>query len=200
MAAFIDLVRKRRSIRRFLPRPVPREKILSCLEAARLAPSASNAQPWRFIVVDEPGLKSALCREAFSGLYSASRFASQAPVVLVVLARVDLITHRIAPRIQGTRYYLIDVGIAVEHFILQAEEIGLSTCWVGWFNSRKVRRFLRVPRRYKVAALVPVGYAASHPPRETVRKPMGEIVSFNGLEGGVRPGEEECRKSPRPES
>jgi nitroreductase len=200
MASFIDLVRKRRSIRRFLPRPVAREEILACIEAARLAPSASNAQPWRFIVVDEPGLKDALCREAFSGIYSISQFTSQAPVVLVVLARLDFVTHRLAPQIQGMQFYLIDIGISVEHFVLQAEELGLSTCWVGWFNARKVRRLLRVPRKYKIVALLPVGYAASRPPRETVRKSLEEVVSFNELgEGAKSIKEKECRSHPRPE-
>jgi nitroreductase len=193
MTSFLDLVRKRRSIRRFLPRPVGREKLLTCLEAARLAPSASNSQPWRFLVIDDPGLKDRLCREAFSGIYAMSRFTAQAPVVLVVLARLDSLLHRLGHRLQRTPFYLIDIGISVEHFVLQAEELGLSTCWVGWFNARKTRRVLRVPRKYKIVALLPVGYAASRPPRETVRKPLDEVVWFNGI--GESGKEEECRSS-----
>jgi nitroreductase len=177
--SFIDLVRSRRSIRRFLPRPVEPEKITACLEAARLAPSAHNAQPWRFLVVDDPALKDALCREAFSGIYAASRFAAQAPVIVAILARTDLVTHVLGRRIQGTRYHLIDIGIAGEHFVLQAEELGLGTCWMGWFNSSKARRALKVPRTYKVMALMPVGYPASRPPRETVRKPLKEVAWHN---------------------
>jgi nitroreductase len=200
MATVLDLARRRRSIRRFLPRPVAREDILTCIEAARLAPSASNTQPWRFVVVDEPGLKDRLCGEAFSGLYSISRFTSQAPVVLVVLARLNFLANRVARQIQGTQFYLIDIGISVEHFVLQAEELGLATCWVGWFNARKVRRVLRVPRKYKIVALLPVGYAASRPPREAVRKPIEEVVSFNGLEGDAgSEKDEECLSHPRPE-
>ena len=87
MPAFMEIVRSRRSIRRYLPQPLEREKVLDCLEAARLAPSASNVQPWRFIVVDRPDLKDRLAREAFSGIYKASMFAAQAPVIVVVLAR-----------------------------------------------------------------------------------------------------------------
>jgi nitroreductase len=190
MPSFIDLVRSRRSIRRFLPRPVEREKILACLEAARLAPSAQNAQPWRFVVVDDPGLKENLCREAFSGVYSMCRFAAQAPVLIVILVRPGLVTHLLGRQFQGVQFYLVDVGIAGEHFILQAEELGLGTCWIGWFNGRKVRKVLKVPRGYKIVALLPVGYAASRPPRETVRKALDEVAWFNGI--GESGEDKEC--------
>ncbi len=198
MPAILDLVRRRRSIRRFLPRPVEREKLLVCLEAARLAPSASNSQPWRFIVVDDPKLKEDLCRKAFSGIYSVFRFAAQAPVILAVLARQNRSpVFRLGQRIQRTPFYLIDIGIAAEHFILQAEELGLSTCWMGWFNAAKARRALRTPRALKIVALVPVGYAASRPPGETVRKPLDEVAWFNGL--GRKDEDRECRNNPPPE-
>jgi nitroreductase len=198
MPVFMDLVRSRRSIRRFLPRPVEREKIMACLEAARLAPSAQNAQPWRFIVVDDPGLKESLCREAFSGVYSWCQFAAQAPVLVVILARPGLVAYRLLRQIQGTQFHLIDIGIAGEHFILQAEELGLGTCWIGWFSGRKVRKVLKVPRSYKIVALLPVGYAASRPPRETVRKAFGEVAWWNGI--GESGGDEECANDRTPES
>lgn len=198
MPALLELVRRRRSIRRFLPRPVERKKLLVCLEAARLAPSAANVQPWRFIVVDDPGLKENLCREAFSGFYSVSRFAAQAPTILVVLARLDVLANRLGRRVQRTPFYLIDIGISVEHFVLQAEELGLSTCWVGWFNERKTRRALRIPRKYKIVALLPVGYAASRPPRGAVRKPLEEVAWFNGI--GKEEKDPECRNNRPPES
>jgi nitroreductase len=181
MTAFIDIVRSRRSIRRFLPRPVEREKITACLEAARLAPSSHNSQPSRFVVVEEPGLKETLCNEAFTGIYKMSRFAAQAPVIIVVMAAIDVVTHRLGSRFQGVSFHLIDIGIAGEHLVLQAEELGLSTCWMGWFNRRRVRRVLKPPGKFKVVALLPIGYAASRPPRETVRKSLAEIAWWNGF-------------------
>ncbi len=189
MPTVMEIVKSRRSIRRYLPRPLEREKVLECLEAARLAPSAGNVQPWRFVVVDRPDLKDRLAREAFSGIYKASRFAAQAPVIVAVLARLDILAHRVGRSVQGTSFYLIDIGIAVEHLILRAEELGISTCWIGWFNARKVRKALDVPRRYKVTALIPMGYAASRPPRESPRKAMAEIAWFNGVETAAEPGE-----------
>jgi len=196
--AFNDLVRSRRSIRRFLPRAVEREKVIACLEAARLAPSAHNAQPWRFLVVDDPALKEKLCRRAFAGVYRISRFAAQAPVVIVVLVRKDIVVHFVGRRIQGTAYHLIDTGIAGEHLVLQAEELGLGTCWMGWFSRRGVRRALELPRRYKVVALIPVGYPASRPPAATGRKPLPDVAWWNRVGEGEEGGE--CGKAPTPEN
>ena len=182
MATPLDaLILSRRSIRRFLPDPVSREKILACVEAARLAPSAENAQPCRFLVIDEPELKAKAAGAAFSGIYGMTKFAAQAPVLIVVLAVRDNLLHRLGGSLQGTPFYLLDIGIAGEHFVLKAEELGLSTCWVGWFNPRRVRKVLRIPRKYKIAALFPLGYAASRPPSETKRKALEEIAWFNRI-------------------
>jgi len=181
MAVFMDLVTSRRSIRRFLGRSVEREKIAICLEAARLAPSAHNAQPARYVVIDDPALKEDVCRQAFSGIYSMCRFAAQAPVLVVILAKTSVVTHRLALGLQKVPFHFVDIGIAGEHFILQAEELGLATCWIGWFNGRKTRKALKVPRGYKIVALLPVGYAASRPPRPAVRKPLEEVAWWNGV-------------------
>jgi len=173
------LIRSRRSIRRYLPDPVDRDKIRACLEAARMAPSAENSQPWRFLVVDDPALKEQLAAEAFSGIYSMTKFAAQAPVLVIVLALPRLLTQAAGSGIQGVPFHFIDLGIAGEHFVLRAEEMGLATCWIGWFNVRRARRLLKIPRKYRIAALFALGYAASRPPSETKRKPLGEIAWFN---------------------
>ncbi len=176
---FQRIVRGRRSIRRFLPTPVEPEKLRACLEAARIAPSAHNVQPWRFIVVDDPGLKDRLASEAFSGIFSGSKFAAQAPVLLVVLTKPDLVADRLGGRFQGVRYHFIDIGIAGEHVVLQAEELGLATCWMGWFNYRRVRKVLGIPPIFKVVAMLAVGYAEKRPSREPPRRTFEGIVSFN---------------------
>jgi nitroreductase len=180
--AFQKILRNRRSIRRFLPAPVEREKLRACLEAARLAPSAHNAQPWRFVVVDDPGLKDRLAAAAFSGVYSGSKFAAQAPIIIVLLAKRGLIAHHLGGRLQNIPYHFIDMGIAGEHIVLQAEELGLATCWMGWFNYRRVRKVLKIPRTFKVVAMMPVGYAEKRPKREPPRKTFEEVVTFNGVE------------------
>ena len=178
---FQELVRSRRSVRRYLDKPVEREKIMVCLEAARLAPSAENVQPWRFLVIDDPEVKQRYAAAAFSGIYSFSRFAAKAPVLVVILARPDLLANRIGKQIQDVSFYLIDVGIAGEHFALQAEELGLGTCWIGWFNSRRTRKFFRIPRPFKIVCLIAVGYHEGMPGRDKKRKGLAEIAWFNRL-------------------
>jgi nitroreductase len=178
---FQELVRNRRSVRRYLDKPVEREKILACLEAARLAPSAENVQPWRFLVIDDPDVRQQFAAAAFSGIYSFSRFAAKAPVLIIILARPDLLANRIGKQIQGVSFYLIDVGIAGEHFALQAEELGLGTCWMGWFNSRRTRKFFRIPRQFKIVCLMTLGYHEARPGRDKNRKTLSEIAWFNRL-------------------
>ncbi|MEW5901511.1 MAG: nitroreductase family protein [Acidobacteriota bacterium] len=172
-------MRKRRSVRRYLDRPVEREKILVCLEAARLAPSAENVQPWRFLVLDDPAVKEKFSAAAFSGIYSFSRFAARAPVLIVILARLDILANRIGKQIQDVSFYLLDIGIAGEHLVLQAEELGLGTCWIGWFNARKTRKYFGIPRKYKIVSLMALGYSEQRPPREKNRKSLSEIAWFN---------------------
>jgi nitroreductase len=179
MGAFRELVQARKSIRHYLPQPVERDKILACLEAARLAPSAHNAQPWRFLVIDDPELKDGLAREAFSGIYKTTMFAAKAPVLIVILGKPDLLANRIGSVLQGIPYLSIDIGIAGEHVALQARELGLGTCWIGWFNYKKARRFLKVPRSHKVMAIMAMGYHESRPPREKDRLPLDRIAWFN---------------------
>ncbi len=176
---FQTILRGRRSIRRFSPAPVEPEKLRACLEAARLAPSAHNVQPWRIMVVDDPALKAKLADAAFGGLYKTSRFAAQAPVVLVLLARPGRAVVRLGSRIQGVPFYLLDMGIAGEHIVLQAEELGLATCWMGWFNYRRVRRSLGIPKSYRLVALMPLGYAEKRPLREPPRRTLEGIAASN---------------------
>lgn len=176
-----EIIQSRRSIRRYSPQPVEREKILACLEAARLAPSAENVQPWRFLVIDEPELKNQVAKEAFSGVYATSRFATGAPVLVLMMARLDLLANNLGRLVQGTQFYLLDLGIAGEHFVLKAEEQGLGTCWIGWFNLRAVRKLLDIPKKYRLVAMLSVGYPASRPVKPRSRKEIKDVAWFNRL-------------------
>ena len=134
--AFINLVQQRQSTRAYRATPVPRALIERCLEAARLAPSACNCQPWRFIVVDDLDTRSALATAAFSGVYSMCAFAKHAPVLIAVITERSSYAAALGGMFRGTQYNLIDIGIACEHLVLQATEEGLGTCWLGWFNEK----------------------------------------------------------------
>ena len=178
--ALLDLLKHRKSVRDFLDRPVEREKIMMCLEAARVAPSACNSQPWKFIVVDDRQLKDKLCDAAFSGIYSMNSFCKMAPVMVVVISEKSKFLASIGGMFRGTKYYLIDVGIAIEHFVLQAEELGLGTCWIGWFNERAVKSVLEIPQRKKIDILIALGYYDREKlGPEHGREPIDKTVSFN---------------------
>ena len=178
--ALLDLLKHRKSVRDFLDRPVEREKIMMCLEAARLAPSACNSQPWKFIVVDDRQLKNKLCDAAFSGIYLVNSFCKMAPVMVAVISEKSRFLARIGGMFRGTKYYLIDIGIAIEHFVLQAEDLGLGTCWIGWFNERAVKSTLNIPPHKKIDILIALGYYDREKlGPEHDRELIDKIVSFN---------------------
>ena len=176
---FLDLVKKRRSVRKYADRPVPREIISKCIEAARLAPSACNSQPWYFIVVDDEELKRKLVRGAFSGIYSMNSFAGTAKAFVVTVRDKSGYFARLAGAFRGVEYNLIDIGIACEHFILQAEEDGVGTCWLGWFNEKAVKKVLGIPKNKKADIIISMGYSDDPEPRDKVRRPVEEICRFN---------------------
>ena len=171
---FLELVKKRFSTRSYTEKRIEKEKIFKCLEAARLAPSACNSQPWKFIVLDTPSLKNSFCDAVFSGIYRTNIFAKKAPVIVAVVSENGNFTSKVGNMVKDTRYYLIDLGIAVEHFVLQATELGLGTCWLGWFNEKEAKKILKVPKNKRVDILLSVGYAAvtAH---EKKRRPLNEI-------------------------
>jgi len=176
----LDLLKHRKSVRDFLDRPVEREKIMMCLEAARLAPSACNSQPWRFIVVDDTRLKNKLCDAAFTGIYSINSFCKMAPVIVIGISEKSKFLARIGGMFRGTKYYLIDIGIACEHFVLQAEELNLGTCWIGWFNEKAVKSILNIPQRKKIDIVIALGYYDREKlGPEHGREPIDKIASFN---------------------
>ncbi len=178
--ALLDLIKHRKSVRDFRDKAVEREKIIMCLEAARLAPSACNSQPWKFIVVDDKQLKDKLCKAAFGGVYFINSFCKMAPVIVVVVSEKGKFMARIGGMFRGTKYYLIDIGIAIEHFVLQAEDLGLGTCWIGWFNERAVKSILNIPQQKKIDVLIALGYYDREKlGPEHDREPMDKIASFN---------------------
>jgi nitroreductase len=176
---FRELVRSRRSCRAFDPRPVDRELLAQCLEAARLAPSACNSQPWHFVVVDEPALRERLARATTSALLTLNRFVSQAPVLVAIVSERAKLVAKIGGAIKGKPYSLMDVGIAAEHFCLQATELGLGACMLGWFDERSAKRLLGVPRGKRVELLIAVGHPREQNSLPGPRKPLDEMSSWN---------------------
>lgn len=176
---FLELVQKRRSVRRYADKPVAKEDILKCLEAARLAPSACNSQPWHFIVIDEPGLRKRVAERIFSGLYGMNKFAKDAPVLVAVVSEKMKFLASVGSQVRDTRYFLMDIGIACEHFILQAEELGIGSCWMGWFDEKALKEELRISKDKKIDIVVSLGYADEEKMPAKARKSLEEIGSFN---------------------
>ena len=164
---FKDIIQKRRSVREFTNEPVSDEKLRRVLEAARLAPSASNRQAWKFVAVKDSNKRKVLAQAA-----NNQAFVGQAPIIIVAVA---LMPERIMTC--GVPSYAVDLAIAMEHIVLAAVDEGLGTCWIGAFSQENVRRILGIPDKYKVVTVMPMGYPAG----ETVarpRKPVKEIVCY----------------------
>ena len=171
---FLELCRKRQSDRAYDPsRPVPREALERCLEAARLAPSACNSQPWEFVAAASPELRARLAA-TFSGAYRMNAFVRDAGALVAIVRRKPRLVTFIGGMLRGTYFPWTDLGIAGEHFVLQATDEGLGTCWIGWFNDRAVKRLLGLGRFDKIECLIAVGWPVAAT-REKNRKPLHEI-------------------------
>jgi len=170
-----DVIRERRSIRRYLDTPVEQEKLEQVLDAARLAPSWKNLQCWRFLVVDEAGTKQALL-DAFPDDNPGKKAIAAAPLTIVACAD---------PAESGFEndiaYYIADTAIAFEHLCLAAHALGLGTCWMGWFDEELVKQALGIPAAIKVVGITPLGYP-DQAPKPRPRKPLAEIVQYNRWE------------------
>lgn len=177
---FQDLIRKRQSDRTYTDKPVDREHLNRCLEAARLAPSASNSQPWTFVVIDEPELKDKVAYKTFGPLKSFNKFVPQSPVIVaIVLEKPKLITEA-GGRIKNKEFPLIDIGIAAEHFCLQAAEEGLGTCMLGWFDEKAIKKLINVPKSKSIPLLITLGYTPDgYRTRNKIRKDFDKVVRYN---------------------
>ncbi len=178
---FSALLLNRQSVRRYSDKPVAPEIIDQLIEAVRLAPSASNSQPWKLIMVTDPALKEEVAQATFSPLVSFNKFVPQAPVLAVLVIERPKIITQIGGHLKDRDFPLIDVGIAAEHFCLQAAELGLGTCMLGWFDEPAVQRLLRIPKNRRIGLLITLGYSVdeSGTPRPKIRKPREEMCSFN---------------------
>lgn len=177
--SFLNLVMKRRSIRKYADTKVDRALIEKCIEAARLSPSACNAQPWKFIVVDNPEIKEKVAHESYGMFDSFNKFTHQAPVMVVIVSEKANLTSQMGTLIKKIKYPFIDIGIAAEHFCLQAAELGLGTCMIGWFNEKPLKEILSIPKDKKVVLMIALGYSAVEKEIQKKRKAVGEMMSYD---------------------
>jgi len=174
---FLDLARRRQSDRGYNDRPVSREQIERCLEAASCAPSACNSQPWFFVVVDDPALRGKMAERLQDRVMN--RFALSAPVLVAVVAEQPALLPRIGGLIKDKPYHWLDIGMAVENFCLQAAHEGLGSCIIGWFDEPKVKQLLGVPTSRRVPLVIALGYPQEAAVRPKIRKSPDETWSYN---------------------
>ena len=145
--SFLDLVKSRQSVRRYvLERKIEEEKLERILLSAHLAPSASNSQPWTFIVVDKPDLVFQVAKATRGTLIGINKFVTQSPLLIVIVVEKPKLTTQIGGAIKGKDYPLIDIGIAAEHMCLQAQEEGIGSCMLGWFDENRIKELLKIPK------------------------------------------------------
>lgn len=170
--SILKIIQKRRSIRRYKKEPISEEVLQRVLEAARLAPSGKNFQPWKFIIVQDEELKKKLAVAS-----AEQHFMAEAPVIIVACGFPEDSYSRLGRYMKS---WPVDVTIALEHLILQATEEGLGTCWIGSFEEEEVKSILNVPEEVRVLALTPLGFPNEEPPYRG-RKRLDEIISYNGF-------------------
>lgn len=176
---FYWLVNNRQSDRNYLPQPIDRDVIGRILDAARVAPSACNAQPWRFIVVDEPELKNKLADAAASKILGINHFTKQAPVHIVIVMEGANFNSKFGSLMKGKTLPLIDIGITAEHICLGAKAEGLGSCMLGWFDEPAVKKLLDIPKSKRVPLIITLGYPQTDDIREKKRKTIDDVVCYN---------------------
>jgi nitroreductase len=164
-----DVIKLRKSVRWFIDKPIEEEKINLILESARLAPSASNRQEWRFVIVNDRDLLDRIARA--SCIYS---FIKNFPNIIVACADTDLHVMKC-----GQLSYPIDVAIALDHISLSAAALGLGTCWIGMFHEEKIIEIIGTPKGVRIVALMVLGYPKDPAAIEKKRHPLNYIIKYN---------------------
>jgi len=165
---FTELIEKRYSVRAYKPDPVEDEKLYRVLNAARLAPTAANCQPFQLIVIHTQGREEELRR-----IYHKPWFV-QAPLILCACG---LPAQGWVRSLDKRRYLDVDVAIVMDHLILAAAELGLGTCWIAAFNAKAAREILKLPEEIEPLIFTPLGYPDDRPGTKE-RKPLSELVRY----------------------
>jgi nitroreductase len=174
----------RRSVRQFSPQKIEHEKLSRILEAARLAPSSCNSQSWHFVVIDDPEIIKKIPQQVALGDQMIVKWLKEAPCVIAG-CYTKAILHQIS-RVFDHNNHLIDISIAMTHICLTATELGIGSCFVGWFHTKKLKKLLKLPARYEIATLLVLGYPSEGSDEQGIagikarpRKKFDEIVSLN---------------------
>jgi nitroreductase len=176
---FFELAQKRQSCRNYKTQPVEKEKLLKCIKAALIAPSACNGQPWHYYLVTGAEDTGKLAKCLQSG--GMNKWAGEVPAFAVITETASNMSAKMGSSIKHQDYSSVDIGISAAHFVLQAEELGLSTCIVGWFDENSIKEFLGLEKgleKNRVRLVLAVGYAKDDDVhRDKKRKPLEEVFT-----------------------
>ena len=175
---FDKLVLKRESVRKYTDKEISRDDIKKCVEAARLTPSAHNSQPWTFVVIDDMELLEKVADKTYNAVVKFNKFVTNAKVIVAVVIEKSHFAM-VGSNKSDEDYNFIDIGSATEHFCLQAAELGIGTCILGYYDDKKVKKLLNVPQNKRIGLLISMGYSQFDSPREKKRKDFDEVCRFN---------------------
>jgi nitroreductase len=176
---FLKLVKLRQSDRAYDPdRPVEQEKLEYIMESARLAPSACNAQPWKFVVVTDPDIRRETTNAIADKTLGMNSFVFQAPVIVAIIEDSANFTSNLGSKVKQKHFPHLDLGIVTAHISLAAAEQGLGSCIIGWFNEKKLKEVLHIPSGKRPILVMTLGYSTQET-RTKRRKTFDEVVRFN---------------------
>lgn len=175
---FLNLTQQRQSVRAYTSQPVAQEQVDYILQAASLAPSACNAQPWKLIVVDDLEKRFAVADATANKALGMNHFTKQAPLLLVLVEERVNLTSKIGSWVKKKNYQELDLGIFAAHITLAAADRGLGTCIIGWFDEIKIQKILNIPKNKHVVLVITLGYS-DQPLREKKRKALNQIISYD---------------------
>jgi nitroreductase len=174
-----DIIKDRYSVRDYDEKPIEKEKLDIILESGRLAPSSSNSQPWHFYIVsDKEKIAEIGGKMPLGTQVVINSFIEKAPVVIVATAgSIDLL-HKAMSFVINKRWHYLDVAIALEHMVLTAWELGIGSCWIGWFDEKKIKKVLNIPKNEEVVAMLTLGYTKQGISHHKSRKSVSEVFKF----------------------
>lgn len=177
MKNFLELAQARQSDRAFEPgRRIESEKLDRILEASRLAPSACNGQPWHFTVITDEELLPQVGRATSS--LGMNKFVKDASALVLITHEPTNITSKLGGGIKDKDFPMMDIGIASAYMTLAAEDEGIGSCILGWFDEKKIKELTGIPQKKRLMLIIALGYATK-PKRKKIRKEWERVVSFN---------------------
>ncbi len=180
---FKELVNSRYSVRKYSDKEVKREDVYKCIESAGVSPSACNSQPWYYVIIDNSEVRDQVAATTYNSIIKFNKFVSEAPIIVALVNTKGTLPSKIAEHTKGRHYDIFDCGISAGFFTLQAAELGLGTCMIGWFDEKKLKEVISVPDKYSIELLITVGYPDEGEKNSKKRKELDKISALNNFRG-----------------